>query len=420
MPRVVRALDEAGVERRRRRRAPPHARRCVPRSSPVTAWTTTSTEAPPSPSRREPSTATDRSRRSPAAAIGVERVDGATEPTSPRGPIWLLRDCWTEATRHLRAMPRNPELLVFATIQPIMFVVLFVYVFGGADRRARATRLQAVRDPGDLRPDGAVRVGLHRHRHRRRPHQGLHRPAPLAADVPVGGAPRAHHVRPACATRSPSRCMLVVAFLDRLPLRGLAARRGRGHAAAVRCSPTRSAGSRRYIGLSVESVEAANSARFLWMFPLTFVSSAFVDTETMPGWLQPIADAQPVHHRHQRQPRALQRPRPGCRPLARDPVGGRHHRGVRRSGVPQVLLVGSLTGPATSYFVDGSDPPARSGRWQRRAYLQGRHRGCGAVRSRWGAHRLEPAPPLPSAHRRRGGDGGVPGHGVLAGLARCA
>ena len=56
--------------------------------------------------------------------------DAVTDP--PSGPIWLLRDSWTEATRHLRALPRNPELLVFACLQPIMFVVLFVYVFGGS------------------------------------------------------------------------------------------------------------------------------------------------------------------------------------------------------------------------------------------------------------------------------------------------
>jgi ABC-2 type transport system permease protein len=48
-----------------------------------------------------------------------------------------------------------------------------------------------------------------------------------------------------------------------------------------------------WVGLSVGSVEAANSAGFLWMFPLTFVSSAFVDPQNMPSWLQPIADANP-------------------------------------------------------------------------------------------------------------------------------
>ena len=47
------------------------------------------------------------------------------------------------------------------------------------------------------------------------------------------------------------------------------------------------------IGLSVSSVEAANSAGFIWMFPLTFVSSAFVSTASMPDWLETIADANP-------------------------------------------------------------------------------------------------------------------------------
>ncbi len=43
-----------------------------------------------------------------------------------------VKDSWVEAERHLRIIPRNVELLIFATIQPIMFVILFVYVFGGA------------------------------------------------------------------------------------------------------------------------------------------------------------------------------------------------------------------------------------------------------------------------------------------------
>jgi ABC-2 type transport system permease protein/oleandomycin transport system permease protein len=47
------------------------------------------------------------------------------------------------------------------------------------------------------------------------------------------------------------------------------------------------------IGLSVKSTEAANSAGFIWMFPMTFVSSAFVPPSTMPGWLQPIAENNP-------------------------------------------------------------------------------------------------------------------------------
>ncbi len=63
-----------------------------------------------------------------ATTVPVDRE--VQEP--PRGVTWVLRDSWTEATRHLRALPRNPDLVGFVVIQPIMFVVLFVYVFGGS------------------------------------------------------------------------------------------------------------------------------------------------------------------------------------------------------------------------------------------------------------------------------------------------
>lgn len=45
---------------------------------------------------------------------------------------WAISDAHALAMRHLRQIPRVPELLVFSIIQPIMFVLLFVYVFGGA------------------------------------------------------------------------------------------------------------------------------------------------------------------------------------------------------------------------------------------------------------------------------------------------
>src|SRR5205807_8050102 len=48
------------------------------------------------------------------------------------------------------------------------------------------------------------------------------------------------------------------------------------------------------IGISVGSVEAAQSGGFIWMFPLTFASSVFVPVRSMPGWLQPFAEHNPV------------------------------------------------------------------------------------------------------------------------------
>ncbi|HEU5486863.1 MAG TPA: ABC transporter permease, partial [Microlunatus sp.] len=48
------------------------------------------------------------------------------------------------------------------------------------------------------------------------------------------------------------------------------------------------------IGLSVRNPETAQSAGFIWMFPLTFASSAFVVASTMPGWLQPFVRINPI------------------------------------------------------------------------------------------------------------------------------
>jgi ABC-2 type transport system permease protein/oleandomycin transport system permease protein len=48
------------------------------------------------------------------------------------------------------------------------------------------------------------------------------------------------------------------------------------------------------IGFLVRNVEAVQSAGFMWLFPLTFASSAFVPTSTMPGWLRAFADHQPI------------------------------------------------------------------------------------------------------------------------------
>jgi ABC transporter DrrB family efflux protein len=48
------------------------------------------------------------------------------------------------------------------------------------------------------------------------------------------------------------------------------------------------------IGLSVSSAAVADTANLGWLFPLTFLANTFVPTQGMPGWLQPIADWNPM------------------------------------------------------------------------------------------------------------------------------
>ena len=49
-----------------------------------------------------------------------------------------------------------------------------------------------------------------------------------------------------------------------------------------------------FIGITARSTESVNTWGFMIILPLTFASSAFVPTETMPGWLQAFADVNPV------------------------------------------------------------------------------------------------------------------------------
>jgi ABC-2 type transport system ATP-binding protein len=89
----------------------------------------------------------EQTRGDPAGVAGPDRLQGSpgmsTAPAGSAAPVRLepqsrpplvaaARDAAALAGRNLRHIPRQPELLVFATIQPIMFVLMFAYVFGGA------------------------------------------------------------------------------------------------------------------------------------------------------------------------------------------------------------------------------------------------------------------------------------------------
>ena len=213
----------------------------------------------------------------------------APQTELPDGPQWLFKDSWTEATRHLKAVPRNPELLIFATIQPIMFIVLFVYVFQGsvqvpidyvqyvipgifAQTVLFNSAFTGVGVADDLSKGIIDRL----------------RSLPMHQGAVLIGRTLSDVVRNVVTFV----VMLVVAFAVGFRFEGtlLAALAATG---LMFIFSYAFSWIQALIGLSVGSVEAANSAGFIWMFPLTFVSSAFVDPENMTGWLQPIAEHNP-------------------------------------------------------------------------------------------------------------------------------
>jgi ABC-2 type transport system permease protein len=224
--------------------------------------------------------------RPEAAAPSFGTADQYEPPT---GAIWLLKDSWTEATRHLKAVPRNPELLIFATIQPIMFIVLFVYVFKGsvnvpidyvqyvipgifAQTILFTSAFTGVGVADDLTKGIIDRL----------------RSLPMYPSAVLIGRTLSDVVRNVVTFA----VMLLVAFAVGFRFEGSVAGAFAATALMFLWSYAFS-WIAALIGLSVGSVEAANSAGFIWMFPLTFVSSAFVDPDQMVSWLQPIARNNP-------------------------------------------------------------------------------------------------------------------------------
>lgn len=203
-----------------------------------------------------------------------------------------VHDSWVEATRHLRIIPRNVELLIFATVQPIMFVVLFVYVFGGSIRVPGFDRYDQFLIPGIFSQSlvfGSAFTGIGLAEDLSKGLIDRLRSLPMSRAAVLIGRTVSDLVRNVITFT----VMLIVAFWP-IGFRFEGSFLGAVSATLLLLLFSYALSwVQALIGLSVGSVEAANSAGFIWMFPMTFISSAFVDPASMPGWLQPIAEWNP-------------------------------------------------------------------------------------------------------------------------------
>jgi ABC transporter DrrB family efflux protein len=214
----------------------------------------------------------------------------AVQPSRWGRLTWAVADALVLAQRYLRHIPRNPELLVFATIQPVMFVVLFRYVFGGAINVTGTTYVNFLM-PGIFVQTvtfGAMMTGIGLAQD---VHQGLidrFRSLPMARSAVLTGRILADMVLNAFVVAVMLAVGLLVGFRPQAGVGGWIG--GLVLLLAVSFTFSWIAAT---IGLSVRTVEAVQSAGFIWLFPVTFVSSAFVPTATMPSWLRVVAEHQP-------------------------------------------------------------------------------------------------------------------------------
>jgi ABC transporter DrrB family efflux protein len=240
------------------------------------------------------------------ASVSVPAATAApvARPAARRPPRWRrlsprelrgdVTDAQVVSLRNLRHFVRQPDLLIFSTIQPIMFVLLFTYVFGGAISHSLPPGVSYIDYllPGILVQSVTFRasqtaVGLS---------DDLKlgvidrfRSMPMARSAVLIGRTAADLVRNVLIIV----LMIIVGYI-------IGFRFQAGVAQAVACIALVSAFGLAlswifaFVALTVRGAEAAQTAGFVVLFPLVFASSVFVPVSTLPHWLQVIAKVSPV------------------------------------------------------------------------------------------------------------------------------
>ncbi|HET9847717.1 MAG TPA: ABC transporter permease [Candidatus Dormibacteraeota bacterium] len=226
------------------------------------------------------------------AVVDVPAAAGTRyEPVRRPPVVWAFLDAIVLARRSLLETIRLPELIVFVAIQPIMFVLLFRYVFGGAIHVPGGQYVNFLM-PGIFVQTvafGGVTTGIGLAQDMQRGLIDRFRSLPMSSSALLTGRTLADLGRNLFTVV----IMLIVGFLVGFRPQGTVLEFLLGILVLMGFSFAFSWISA-FIGLMVRSVEAAQSGGFIWLFPLTFASSAFVPVDTMPSWLQGFARHNPV------------------------------------------------------------------------------------------------------------------------------
>jgi ABC transporter DrrB family efflux protein len=228
--------------------------------------------------------------------MSVQSINGSVvalpRPVRSQGPRAFVRDTALITQRHLLRTRRTPQIIVLSAVMPIMFVLLFRYVFGGSIHVPGYHSYVDYLIPGILVQTvifgaSSTTVGMAddlskgvTDRLRSLP---IHRGSILAART------IADLVRLAYTMALLIGVGFLVGFHTHagVPsvLAGLAIAAFFGYACSWLFA---------LLALVVRHPETAQVAAFMVTFPFVFAASTFTSTATMPGWLRTIADAQPV------------------------------------------------------------------------------------------------------------------------------
>lgn len=207
-----------------------------------------------------------------------------------------LEDTLVITKRNLLRNVRLPQLLLFATVQPVMFLLLFNYVFGGAIGGAippaAAGKYINWLVPGlliQVATFGAGQTALGLTEDLSKGVIDRFRSLPMARSAVLAGRTISDLIRNGFVISLMMAVGFVIGFRWQTSFLGLIGGMLVAMVFAYSLSWVMAT-----IGLLVKNPEATQSAVFIPVFPLVFASSVFVPTQTMPSWLRSFADNQPI------------------------------------------------------------------------------------------------------------------------------
>jgi oleandomycin transport system permease protein len=219
-------------------------------------------------------------------------LTGATAGAAPR-PFPLLRHSLTLAKRSLIKTWRTPEALIDVTLQPVIFLVIFVYIFGGAVAGSTTQYLQFLL-PGILAQtiaQGAIAIGVNLNTDLEKGIFDRFRSLPIARSAPLIGAVVGDVVRYVIVTIATFATGYIMGFRIETNLPSAVA----GCLLAVLFALSLSWVSV-FVGMKVRTSGAVQGIMFLIIMPLSFASNVFVTTASLPGWMQGFVNVNPLTH----------------------------------------------------------------------------------------------------------------------------
>jgi ABC transporter DrrB family efflux protein len=223
-----------------------------------------------------------------AAQPGLREI----EPSPLTRTRWAIIDTLTITRRNLIVWYRVPTYIFFSVVQPMIFVLMFRYVFGGAIPVGTSGGYVEFLLPGIVGQTAAFAsfgTAIALAQELQKGVIDRLRSMPMARSAVLAGRLVADTVRMlitilimvavgyAVGFRFHNGFVPAIAMIVLATVFGL----------AICCIAA-------FTGLAIGDEESVQAFGMIWLFPLTFVSSAFVPISTMPGWLQAFARNQPV------------------------------------------------------------------------------------------------------------------------------